>query len=342
MDGLSYCHQAGVSHRDLKPENLLLDNQFMLKIADFGFAAPVQGKDGSGTTSTKLGTITYMAPEIHQKQKYWPKNVDLFAAAIILFVMVSQRAPFDTATPTDKFYRCLAANRADLFWKAHARTGNFSEELKDLIQSMLQLDPLLRPSINEVCQHPWMKGDVPSEQEVNMEFTKRNNNVKAQQEEERKAKEAEKLSRVDNRMKQAMRGVGDEIGNNEESKDAVEKAMKPQKNLDSYEQVFMNSTEFFSTYNPDMIEDALNDYLRNQQQPEAKNHQEKYKSKFIIKEKDEEGAEIDTHFIMRILKVNDQKVCVEFQKGEGDQVRFMEKFNEIKNGALNFANDAIL
>ena len=110
-----------------------------------------------------------------------------------------------------------------------------------------------------------MKGDVPSEQEVNMEFTKRNNNVKAQQEEERKAKEAEKLSRVDNRMKQAMRGVGDEIGNNEESKDAVEKAMKPQKNLDSYEQVFMNSTEFFSTYNPDMIEDALNDYLRNQQ-----------------------------------------------------------------------------
>jgi serine/threonine protein kinase len=37
----------------------------MLKIADFGFAAPVQGKDGSGTTSTKLGTITYMAPEIH-------------------------------------------------------------------------------------------------------------------------------------------------------------------------------------------------------------------------------------------------------------------------------------
>lgn len=254
-----------------------------------------------------------MAPEIHQKQKYMPKNVDLFAAAIILFVMVSQRAPFDTATPTDKFYRCLAANRADLFWKAHAKTGTFSDELKDLIQSMLQLDPLLRPSINEVLQHPWMKGDMPEPHQVNLEFTKRNNTVKAQLEEERKAKEAEKLTRVDNRMKAAMRDIAGEIGN-EESKDSVNKAMMPQKRLGEYHPVFVNRTEFFSTYNPDMIEEALNDYLRANQQAEAKNHSEKYRSEFTIKEKDEEGAEFETNFIMRILKVDDQKVCVEFQK----------------------------
>jgi len=119
LEGLNYCHQNGVSHRDLKPENLLLDNDFKLKIADFGFAAPIRGKDDSGLSSTKLGTLNYMAPEIHLKQKYYAKNVDLFAAAIILFVMVTQRSPFGTATPTDKFYKCLAANRADLFWKGH-------------------------------------------------------------------------------------------------------------------------------------------------------------------------------------------------------------------------------
>jgi len=41
IEGLDYVHQRGVTHRDLKPENVLYDNIFNLKIADFGFAAPI-------------------------------------------------------------------------------------------------------------------------------------------------------------------------------------------------------------------------------------------------------------------------------------------------------------
>lgn len=52
MEGLGYCHSSGVAHRDLKPENLMLDNNFNLKIADFGFAAPSQGRDGGGLLET--------------------------------------------------------------------------------------------------------------------------------------------------------------------------------------------------------------------------------------------------------------------------------------------------
>lgn len=65
MNGLGYCHGKGVVHRDLKPENLLLDQFYNIKIADFGFAGPIDGRDGNGNLTTKLGTMNYMAPEIH-------------------------------------------------------------------------------------------------------------------------------------------------------------------------------------------------------------------------------------------------------------------------------------
>ena len=67
IEGLEYVHGQGLAHRDLKPENLLFDQFYSLKVADFGFAAPLAGRDGSGYLKTRLGTESYMAPEIHQR-----------------------------------------------------------------------------------------------------------------------------------------------------------------------------------------------------------------------------------------------------------------------------------
>jgi serine/threonine protein kinase len=44
MNGLHYLHQQGLAHRDIKPENLLLSNEFMLKLVDFGFTTSLKGK----------------------------------------------------------------------------------------------------------------------------------------------------------------------------------------------------------------------------------------------------------------------------------------------------------
>lgn len=53
---MHYMHIKGVAHRDLKPENIMLDDQYNIRFADFGFAAAIQGKDGSGFLKTILGT----------------------------------------------------------------------------------------------------------------------------------------------------------------------------------------------------------------------------------------------------------------------------------------------
>ncbi len=53
---MHYIHSNGAAHRDLKPENILLDENFNVKVTDFGFAAPIQGRDGSGFLKTVLGT----------------------------------------------------------------------------------------------------------------------------------------------------------------------------------------------------------------------------------------------------------------------------------------------
>lgn len=100
LSGLNEVHQAGVTHRDLKPDNLLMDDAFNIKIADFGFAAPIVGRDGSGYLLTPLGTESYMAPEIHKQLPYKGEAVDLYAVGIILFIVATGIPPFMYADET--------------------------------------------------------------------------------------------------------------------------------------------------------------------------------------------------------------------------------------------------
>jgi len=71
--GLEYMHTKGISHRDIKPENMMLDSDFNLKIADFGFSS------NQALNESKRGTDGYMAPEIYKGVEYSGQSVDFFA-----------------------------------------------------------------------------------------------------------------------------------------------------------------------------------------------------------------------------------------------------------------------
>lgn len=193
IESLEYVHGQGYSHRDLKPENLLFGENFVLKVADFGFSTMICGRDGKGFLHTYLGTKGYMAPEIVAKNPYNGVSVDLFAAGVILFIMFTGIPPFPEAQPNDPYYKMIVANKLDIFWMAHSRSkpaGFFSLEFKDLISAMFSYDPAKRPTIEQIKAHPWYNGPIPTEEAVRMEMNQRFLKVSAETEKERIEKKA--------------------------------------------------------------------------------------------------------------------------------------------------------
>lgn len=132
-------------------------------------------------------------------------------------------------------------------------------------------------------------------------------------------KEAEKKKRVVDRFKKANRS-GPEATLEAEFDMSDNALFKPTKALENYERVYAHKTEFFSTYNPDMIEEALSETLFKQKEgiKAVKKSNDKYKIKFTMMTKDQSGLEIEVEMCVRVLRVDDKKVCVEFMKLNGD------------------------
>lgn len=176
IEAVQYLHLKGIVHRDIKAENILLDDEFQLKLSDFGFAAPINGKDGSGHLHTYKGTYRYMAPEIHAAPGYSGEKVDVFACGVLLFIMAVGIAPFRSAKVSDPNYVMLQGNQK-LFWSDLAAVDKkleLSQEFKSLFESLVCYEPEKRPSIAQIKKHPWLLNEaVVSPKELKAEFLKR-------------------------------------------------------------------------------------------------------------------------------------------------------------------------
>lgn len=113
-DVLSYLHDNNIVHRDLKPENILLGDSLEIKLADFGFSTLVE--EGI-KNKTRLGTGSYMCPELVAKKYYDAKKADVFSLGVILFVLAKGSPPFEVANINkDAYYRTLIT-KPEKYWK---------------------------------------------------------------------------------------------------------------------------------------------------------------------------------------------------------------------------------
>merc|ERR1719510_1503845 len=164
--GLEAMHKKGIAHRDLKPENVLFDNQFNLKLADFGFAYVFQKGEGPKTAMrTELGTKGYMAPEIINNKKYTEK-ADIFAAGVILFIMLAGFPPFQNAVAKDWWFDKLMKQKYKLFWMAHERTAKFTENAKKILQKMLAPKEADRHDVYSVQKTKFWNGQCLNKDEI--------------------------------------------------------------------------------------------------------------------------------------------------------------------------------
>lgn len=155
---IQYLHQQGIIHRDLKPENLIYGTQApdsIIKVTDFGLAKLLKDPDQKMTTA--CGTPGYVAPEVLKNLPYG-QEVDLWSIGVILYILLCGFPPFYHES-TASLYKQIKKGEYDFpdpYWT------DISASAKELVRSLLCVDPVTRFTSAQVLSHPWISGGQAS------------------------------------------------------------------------------------------------------------------------------------------------------------------------------------
>ena len=142
-----FLHKNDLIHRDIKPENILLFENDLCKLCDFGWCTKLNGKQ----RNTFCGTPEYMSPEIIDKMEYG-KEVDVWSLGILLYEMIHGISPFrpKNALSLEKVMESIKIH--NLKFKS-----NVSEECKDLICHLLDENVERRYKIEDIFNSKFVK-----------------------------------------------------------------------------------------------------------------------------------------------------------------------------------------
>lgn len=143
---LEYLHSLNIVYRDLKPSNLLIDKDGHIKLADFSLAK--ENVTQNNPAMSFCGTPAYLPPELINNVGAY-KPADIYCIGVNLFEMLTGQPPFYTQD-IGALYRAIQRDRL--------RFPPFlNEDAKDLIQSVMNRNPELRPNIQRVKEHKFFR-----------------------------------------------------------------------------------------------------------------------------------------------------------------------------------------
>ena len=148
LEGLNYLHKSRIIHRDLKSANIFLTKKGIIKIGDLNVS--IIAKKNLAVTQT--GTPYYAAPEVWEKESYNNK-CDIWSVGCIAYEMACLRVPF-RGTSIHQLYINIMKGKYEEIPKI------YSKDLKDIIRLILCLDPVKRPSAEELLNHEIIKRKI--------------------------------------------------------------------------------------------------------------------------------------------------------------------------------------
>jgi len=165
VDAVVYCHAHDVVHLDVKLENIILDEQWNVKLSDFGSAqlqVPFQ------TCTQMMGTIRNYPPEIsiNRSTGFNGKKVDTFCLGIILFILLFHIPPFSESSEKDPYYTCIINHDFEQFFRFHRLVIDTNDVRYIILSQLLDPNPENRAYASDIKGMLWSKGEIYTSQKV--------------------------------------------------------------------------------------------------------------------------------------------------------------------------------
>lgn len=166
---LEVAHKNNVIHRDIKPHNIIITEDGVAKVTDFGIAKAVSNSTITAFGTT-IGSVHYFSPE-HARGGYTDAKSDLYSLGVVMYEMLTGKLPFDADTPVSvalKHMQEEPTEPADI-------NGNIPEAVNDIIMKALRKDTSLRyqsatamlRDLNRALKDP--DGDFVDDEESNID-----------------------------------------------------------------------------------------------------------------------------------------------------------------------------